>query len=127
VGRPETYPANFKAEVRATFASVAKLLAGVDLGLDDVARCAVYLTDLADFAEMDAVFRDISPANPLARGQLSVSPGWLVTAGWKSRSSRPGRRPNACGPYIEIVQPLRSTTSRTISVRCSLGVSLPGC
>lgn len=72
-GRPETYPADFEAEVRATFASVAKLLADVGLGLEDVVRCVIYLTDFADFAEMDAIFRDIFPTNPPVRATVGVA------------------------------------------------------
>jgi 2-iminobutanoate/2-iminopropanoate deaminase len=72
-GRPETYPANFEAEVRATFASVEKLLAGVGLGLGDIVRCVCYLTDWSDFAEMDALFRDIFPVNPPVRATVGVA------------------------------------------------------
>lgn len=71
--RPETYPADFEAEVRATFASVAELLGGVGLGLDDVVRCVVYLTDFNDFSEMDAIFRDIFPTNPPVRATVGVA------------------------------------------------------
>lgn len=72
-GRPETYPASFEAEVRATFASAARLLAGVGLGLEDVVRCVVHLTDLADFAAMDAVFREVFPADPPVRATVGVT------------------------------------------------------
>lgn len=72
-GRPETYPANFDAEVRATFAAAAKLLAGVGLGLEDVVRCVVHLTDLADFAGMDTVFREVFPSDPPVRATVGVA------------------------------------------------------
>ena len=72
-GRPETYPANFDAEVRATIANVAKLLADVGLGLEDVVRCVIYLTDWADFEETDAIFREIFPENPPVRATVEVS------------------------------------------------------
>jgi 2-iminobutanoate/2-iminopropanoate deaminase len=72
-GRPETYPANFEAEVRATFAAVEKLLGDVGLGLQDVVRCVCYLTDWADFPEMEKVFRDIFPTNPPVRATVGVA------------------------------------------------------
>ena len=72
-GRPETYPANFEAEVRATFATVEKLLADVGLGLQDVVRCVCYLTDWADFPEMETIFRDIFPTNPPVRATVGVA------------------------------------------------------
>lgn len=71
--RPETYPADFEAEVRATFASVEKLLADIGLGLADVVRCVIYLTDFNDFAEMDQIFRDIFPAKPPVRATVGVA------------------------------------------------------
>lgn len=71
--RPETYPANFEAEVRATFASVEKLLADVGLGLQDVVRCVCYLTDWSDFGEMEKIFRDIFPIHPPVRATVGVA------------------------------------------------------
>ncbi|WP_458112643.1 RidA family protein [Arthrobacter sp. R1-13] len=72
-GRPETYPANFEAEVRATFASVEKLLVDVGLGLQDVVRCVCYLTDWADFAEMEKIFRETFSTNPPVRATVGVA------------------------------------------------------
>jgi Putative translation initiation inhibitor, yjgF family len=72
-GRPETYPVDFEAEVRATFARVADLLSGVGLGLDAVVRCVIYVTDFADFAEMDQIFREIFPTSPPVRATVGVS------------------------------------------------------
>lgn len=72
-GRPETYPADFEAEARAAFSSVADLLAGVGLGLDSVVRCVIYLTDFADFAEMDRIFREVFPSSPPVRATVGVA------------------------------------------------------
>ncbi len=72
-GRPETYPADFEAEVRATFGTVEKLLADVGLGLEDVVRCVIYLTDFSDFAEMDKIFGEIFPTNPPVRATVGVA------------------------------------------------------
>ncbi len=72
-GRPETYPADFEAEVRAMFGSVEKLLADVGLGLEDVVRCVCYLTDFSDFAEMERIFREIFPTNPPVRATVGVA------------------------------------------------------
>jgi 2-iminobutanoate/2-iminopropanoate deaminase len=72
-GRPETYPADFEAEVRATFASVEKLLTNVGLGLEDIVRCVIYLTDFADFATMDQAFREIFHTNPPVRATVGVA------------------------------------------------------
>jgi 2-iminobutanoate/2-iminopropanoate deaminase len=72
-GTPETYPVDFEAEVHATYANVAKLLADVGLGLDDVVRCVIYLTDFGDFGKMDAIFREIFHTNPPVRATVGVA------------------------------------------------------
>jgi 2-iminobutanoate/2-iminopropanoate deaminase len=72
-GRPETYPADFEAEVRATFATVAQLLDSVGLGLDSVVRCVIYLTDLAEFSVMDKIFRELFPVDPPVRATVGVA------------------------------------------------------
>jgi 2-iminobutanoate/2-iminopropanoate deaminase len=72
-GRPETYPADFEAEVRATFANVAALLEPVGLGLDSVVRCVIYLTDFAEFPVMDQVFREIFPVDPPVRATVGAA------------------------------------------------------
>lgn len=72
-GRPETYPADFEAEVRATFSNVEKRLTDVGLGLADVVRCVCYLTDFNDFPEMERIFRDIFPTNPPVRTTVGVA------------------------------------------------------
>ncbi|MFF2032422.1 RidA family protein [Arthrobacter sp. NPDC058192] len=72
-GRPETYPADFDAEVRATFATVEDLLDSVGLGLDSVVRCVMYLTDLGAFAVMDKIFREVFPVDPPVRATVGVA------------------------------------------------------
>jgi 2-iminobutanoate/2-iminopropanoate deaminase len=72
-GRPETYPTDFEGEVRATFATVAGLLDSVGLGLNSVVRCVIYLTNFADFAVMDRVFREVFPEHPPVRATVGVA------------------------------------------------------
>jgi 2-iminobutanoate/2-iminopropanoate deaminase len=72
-GRPETYPVDFAAEVRAAFASAADLLSAVGLGLESVVRCVIYLTDFADFPEMDRIFRELFPTDPPVRATVGVA------------------------------------------------------
>lgn len=76
VGLPAGTPASemaFEVEARACFESVADALQVVGLGLRDVVRCTVYLTDFADFAAMGTVYRAVFPVDPPARTTVGVS------------------------------------------------------
>ncbi|WP_458114603.1 RidA family protein [Arthrobacter sp. R1-13] len=50
-----------------------KLLTDVGLGLQDVVRCVCYLTDWADFAEMEKIFREVFSVNPPVRATVGVA------------------------------------------------------
>ena len=54
-----------------------------------VVRCVCYLTDWADFPEMETIFPDIFPTNPPVRA-LGVWQAWRGTASSKSRSRQAG-------------------------------------
>ncbi|HXG40048.1 MAG TPA: RidA family protein [Candidatus Limnocylindrales bacterium] len=74
VGRPRGAPEmTFRDEARATFEKIRALLEAVGLGLDSVVRCTVYLTDFADFAVMNEVFRSFFPERPPARTTVGVA------------------------------------------------------
>lgn len=49
------------------------ILAAADLILQDVVKTTVYLTDLADFAEMNRVYAEYFPAKPPARTTVQVA------------------------------------------------------
>lgn len=75
VGRAPDDPPDldFTTEARATFDNLGLILAAAGLGLQDVVRCTVYLANFADFAAMDAVFREIFPSRPPTRTTVGVS------------------------------------------------------
>ena len=54
-------------QARACFQRLSSLLQQAGSSLADVARVTVYLTDAADFQEMDAAFREFFPHQPPAR------------------------------------------------------------
>lgn len=63
----------FLDEARSTFENVGAALALVGLGLADVVRCTVYLTDFRDFEAMGGVFRSVFPERPPARTTVGVT------------------------------------------------------
>ena len=54
-------------QARAVFAALSTTLAGVGFDLAEVTSTTVYLTETADFAAVNAVFREVFPASPPAR------------------------------------------------------------
>lgn len=53
--------------------NVERILEEVDCGLDDVLKVTVYLTDVDDFEEMNAVYRDFFGPDPPARTAVEVA------------------------------------------------------
>jgi 2-iminobutanoate/2-iminopropanoate deaminase len=62
------------AQAREVFRRLGALLQQGGLSLRDVATATVYLSDLADMPAMNAVFKEIFPADPPARVTIQVQP-----------------------------------------------------
>ncbi len=61
------------AQTRQVFANLDGVLEAAGLGRDDVVKCTVFLTDMADFAAMNAVYAEVfSPPFP-ARSTIGVA------------------------------------------------------
>ena len=66
-------PGGIEAETRAMLDNVGRLLRAVGLDYTDVVRCTVYLRDFADFAAMNAVYREVFPTEPPTRATVGVT------------------------------------------------------
>jgi 2-iminobutanoate/2-iminopropanoate deaminase len=66
-------PGGIEAETRAMLENVGRLLRAAGLDYRDVVKATVYLTDIADFAAMNAVYREFFPAEPPTRATVAVS------------------------------------------------------
>lgn len=60
------------AETRQTLENIKAILAAAGLGLDRVVRSVVYMTDLSQFAEMNAVYAEYFPVAPPGRSCVQV-------------------------------------------------------
>ena len=60
-------------QTRRVFANLAIVLAAAGLTLDDVVKANVYLTDLADFAAMNAVYAEVFAEPHPARTTVGVA------------------------------------------------------
>ena len=66
-------PGGIEAETRAMLANVGRLLRAVGLEYADVVKATVYLRDFADFAAMNAVYREYFPTEPPTRATVGVT------------------------------------------------------
>ncbi len=60
------------AETRQTLDNVVAILEAAGASLDDAVRSVVYLTDIGDFAEMNAVYAEYFQADPPPRTCVQV-------------------------------------------------------
>jgi len=72
-GRPGAVPGGIEAETRAMLDNVGRLLRAAGLDYGDVVKCTVYLRDFADFADMNAVYREYFPTEPPTRATVGVT------------------------------------------------------
>ena len=56
-----------------TLENIGATLATVNATHGDLVRCQVFLTDIGDFAEMNAAYRKFFPVNPPARTTVAVA------------------------------------------------------
>jgi 2-iminobutanoate/2-iminopropanoate deaminase len=66
-------PGGIEAETRAMLENVGRLLRAAGLDDRDFVKATVYLTDIADFAAMNVVYREFFPVEPPTRATVAVS------------------------------------------------------
>ena len=62
-----------EAETRQALENVGQLLRAVGLDYGDVVKCTLYITDFADFAAMNAVYREVFQGDLPTRATVAVS------------------------------------------------------
>lgn len=72
-------PPLFADQVRQTISNVRTVLRGIGLGLDDIVKMNVFLTDPSRFAEYNAIYSEFFPKQPPARTTIGCwLPGILI-------------------------------------------------
>ena len=66
-------PGGIEAETRAMLENVGRLLRAAGLDYRDVVKATVYLTDIGDFAAMNAIYREYFPVEPPTRATVAVT------------------------------------------------------
>lgn len=72
-GHQGPVPGGIEAETEATIENIRLLLEAVGLGLGDVVKATVYLTDFDEFGGMNAVYRRHFPTEPPTRATVGVT------------------------------------------------------
>ena len=72
-GEREPVPGGIGAETRQTLDNIGALLRAVDLDYSDIVKATVYIVDMDEFAEMNAVWREYFATEPPTRATVEVS------------------------------------------------------
>lgn len=64
---------DIKAQTRRVLENIRGVVQSQGLAMDDIVKTTVYMTDLGQFAEMNAVYGEFFPTNPPARATVQVS------------------------------------------------------
>jgi len=72
-GTGKIVPGGIAAETRQTLENIRAILDAAGASLDDAVRTVVYLTDIDDFAEMNAVYAEYLKVDPPGRTTVAVS------------------------------------------------------
>ena len=62
-----------EAQTKQVITNIKALLATVDSTLDDVAKCTIFLTDLGDFAAVNALYAEAFGEHKPARSTIQVA------------------------------------------------------
>lgn len=62
-----------EAQATQVFANLKAVLAAADMTFRNVVKTTVFLTDLNDFAPMNALYAELFPSNPPARSCVQVA------------------------------------------------------
>ncbi len=66
-------PTSVGEQTQCCFDNLKPILEAAGLGMEDVAKVNVYLTDMSDFPEMNKVYKEQFPDDPPARTTVGIS------------------------------------------------------
>lgn len=72
-GTAELVSGGVGPETRQTLENIQRLLDGIGLGMHDVVKCTVFLADINEYSQMNAVYREFFPRDPPARSTVAGS------------------------------------------------------
>ncbi|MEO1203920.1 MAG: Rid family detoxifying hydrolase [Pseudomonadota bacterium] len=72
-GEPRLAPGGVTAETRQAMENIRAVLAQYDLGMDSLVKCTVFLADMADWSDFNAVYVEYFTGPLPARSALGVN------------------------------------------------------
>lgn len=69
----EMVPGDVEAQAKRVMENLRAVLAAAGAGFEHVVRSTIYLTDLGDFAKVNAIYGSYFPKEPPARATVQVS------------------------------------------------------
>jgi len=69
----EIVPGGVESQARQTLINLTHVLKAADSGLNYVIKTTVFLTDMANFAAMNAIYSEFFPENSPARSTVAVA------------------------------------------------------
>jgi 2-iminobutanoate/2-iminopropanoate deaminase len=68
----ELVPGDVSAQTEQVMKNLSAVLSAAGCSFENVVRCGIFLTDLADFGKVNEVYARYFPANPPARSTVQV-------------------------------------------------------
>jgi 2-iminobutanoate/2-iminopropanoate deaminase len=72
-GTRELVPGGVSAETKQAMENIKGVLAYAGSGLERVVKCTVFMTDIADYQAVNAVYQEYFPVDPPARSAMAGS------------------------------------------------------
>ena len=72
-GTTELVEGGVEAEARQTLENIKNLLQQIELDMQDVVKCTVFLSDINDYSAVNEIYREYFPVDPPARSALAAS------------------------------------------------------
>lgn len=69
----ELVAADLESQTRQVLTNLKNVLEAAGTSLDQVVKTTVFLTDMADFARMNAIYAEFFPGTPPARSTIAVA------------------------------------------------------
>ena len=72
-GTMDLVAGGIESETRQTMDNIRAVLAGLNLGMDDLVKCTAFLADISEWAAFNAVYAAYFSGDPPARSALGVN------------------------------------------------------
>ncbi len=72
-GTRELVEGGIESETRQTMENISKVLEAAGVGFEDIVKCTIFLTDIADWPTFNEIYSEYFPADPPARSAFAAT------------------------------------------------------